>query len=43
METILIMPILIILFYIFLLIAFVYFIIKRINDKENEDFEKRNN
>ncbi len=33
----------VILFYGFIFVALIYFIVKRINDKEKENFEERDN
>ncbi len=37
------MPFLIVVFYLFIVVALVYLVVKRIRDKENEDFEQRDN
>ncbi len=37
------MPFLIVVFYLFILVALVYLVVKRIHDKDNEDFEQRDN
>lgn len=37
------MPFLVILFYGFIIVALIYFIVKRVNDKADENFEKRDN
>ena len=37
------MPFLIVVFYLFIVVALIYLVVKRIRDKENEDFEQRDN
>ncbi len=37
------MPFLIVVFYLFIVVALIYLVVKRIRDKDNEDFEQRDN